>query len=153
MAATTQVRLLVWTPFLYVSSPPFLSSTLLQLPLPPLSLSVFKTVCPSGLRGWTQVPLAQAAWVQIPQLSSFRFPVQGRCDPSFASPQLLRRASLMLRDSLAEWSKALASGASPQGRGFEPHSCHQYLCARWQCTVPPFSACPASFRCSPSRQQ
>ena len=34
---------------------------------------VFKTVCPSGLRGWTQVPLAQAAWVQIPQLS-FCFP-------------------------------------------------------------------------------
>ena len=29
------------------------------------------TVCPSGLRGWTQVPLAQAAWVQIPQLSFF----------------------------------------------------------------------------------
>ena len=27
------------------------------------------------------------------------------------------------QDSLAEWSKALASGASPQGRGFEPHSC------------------------------
>ena len=26
-------------------------------------------------------------------------------------------------DNLAEWSKALASGASPQGRGFEPHSC------------------------------
>ena len=75
MAATTQVRLLVWTPFLYVSSPPFLSSALLQLPLPPLLLSVFKTVCPSGLRGWTQVPLAQAAWVQIPQLSSLRFPV------------------------------------------------------------------------------
>ena len=25
---------------------------------------------------------------------------------------------------MAEWSKALASGASPQGRGFEPHSCH-----------------------------
>jgi hypothetical protein len=29
-----------------------------------------------------------------------------------------------VHDSLAEWSKALASGASPQGRGFEPHSCH-----------------------------
>ena len=29
-----------------------------------------KTVCPSGLRGWTQVPLARAAWAQIPQLSS-----------------------------------------------------------------------------------
>ena len=30
-------------------------------------------------------------------------------------------------DSLAEWSKVLASGASPQGRGFEPHSCHFQL--------------------------
>ena len=28
------------------------------------------------------------------------------------------------QDTLAEWSKALASGASPQGRGFEPHRCH-----------------------------
>ena len=27
------------------------------------------TVCPSGLRGWTQVPLVKTAWVQIPQLS------------------------------------------------------------------------------------
>ena len=25
-----------------------------------------RTVCPSGLRGWTQVPLARAAWAQIP---------------------------------------------------------------------------------------
>ena len=33
-----------------------------------------------------------------------------------------------LRDSLAEWSKALAQGASPQGRGFEPHSCHCPSC-------------------------
>ena len=31
------------------------------------------------------------------------------------------------RDSLAEWSKALAQGASPQGRGFEPHSCQLLL--------------------------
>jgi hypothetical protein len=30
---------------------------------------VIKTLCPSGLRGWTQVPLARAAWVQIPQVS------------------------------------------------------------------------------------
>ena len=28
-------------------------------------------------------------------------------------------------DSLAEWSKALASGASPQGRGLEPTSYHR----------------------------
>ena len=27
------------------------------------------TVCPSGLRGWAQVPLVKTAWVQIPQLS------------------------------------------------------------------------------------
>ena len=27
------------------------------------------TLCPSGLRGWTQVPLARAAWAQIPQVS------------------------------------------------------------------------------------
>ena len=33
-------------------------------------------------------------------------------------------ASRSIQDSLAEWSKALASGASPQGREFEPHSCH-----------------------------
>ena len=31
---------------------------------------------------------------------------------------------VICHDSLAEWSKALASGASPQGRAFEPHSCH-----------------------------
>ena len=28
-----------------------------------------ETLCPSGLRGWTQVPLARAARVQIPQVS------------------------------------------------------------------------------------
>ena len=26
-------------------------------------------LCPSGLRGWTQVPLVQTAWGQIPQVS------------------------------------------------------------------------------------
>ena len=30
--------------------------------------------------------------------------------------------------SLAERSKALAQGASPQGRGLEPHSCHISCC-------------------------
>ena len=34
------------------------------------------------------------------------------------------RCGCAQHDSLAEWSKALAQGASPQGRGFEPHSCH-----------------------------
>ena len=35
---------------------------------------------------------------------------------------MLRR--FIKQDSLAEWSKALDSGASPQGRGLKPHSCH-----------------------------
>ena len=34
------------------------------------------------------------------------------------------RFALATKDSLAEWSKALAQGASPQERGLEPHSCH-----------------------------
>ena len=35
-----------------------------------------------------------------------------------------RSAEERSTDSLAEWSKALAPGASPKGRGFEPRSCH-----------------------------
>ena len=44
-------------------------SLLLALPHCQMAGSLPKTVCPSGLRGWTQVPLARAAWAQIPQLS------------------------------------------------------------------------------------
>ena len=60
--------------------------------------------------------------------------------PPFVNPQPQVRALLILliilashqivlnqldhSDSLAERFKALAQGASPQGRGFEPHSCH-----------------------------
>ena len=40
------------------------------------------------------------------------------------------RFSVCIQDSLAEWSKALASGASPKGRGFEPHSRHSFLLLR-----------------------
>jgi hypothetical protein len=32
---------------------------------------------------------------------------------------------------LAEWSKALASGASPKGRGFEPHRCQLWSLKNW----------------------
>ena len=43
-------------------------------------------------------------------------------------------------DSLAEWSKALASGASPQGRGLEPHSCQlaqrRDRCLHVRCAAP-----------------
>ena len=44
-------------------------SLLLALPHCQMAGSLPKTVCPGGLRGWTQVPLARAAWAQIPQLS------------------------------------------------------------------------------------
>ena len=40
---------------------------------------------------------------------------------------------------MAEWSKALASGASPQGHGFAPHSCHfqhgNAVCDIWSTKV------------------
>ena len=39
---------------------------------------------------------------------------------------------LSIRDTLAERSKAVAQGAIPKGRGFEPHRCHFYEVAR-QC--------------------
>ena len=42
----------------------------------------------------------------------------GECGFANCAPAKTRR-----QDSLAEWSKALAPGASPQGRGLEPHSC------------------------------
>ncbi len=52
--------------------------------------------------------------------------------PSYGERARLRQAHA--QDSLAEWSTALARGASPQGRGFEPHSCHfarlACVCAR-----------------------
>ena len=43
--------------------------------------------------------------------------------------------ALQWQDSLAERSKAVAQGAIPQGRGFEPHSCH----------FTPFSICDCLF--------
>ena len=41
------------------------------------------------------------------------------------APRGIRRTRVedQRRNSVAERSKALASGARPQGRGFEPHSC------------------------------
>ena len=54
-------------------------------------------------------------------------------------------ACLCTQDSLAEWSKALASGASPQGRGFEPHSCHFRICLIHQGVVARQEAGPLQF--------
>ena len=84
---------------------PFICSYL-KKSWPPM---VFKTVCPGGLRGWSQVPLAQAAWVQIPQLSiSFH--------PSAVQPCLLS----------GQGSRPMANAifrAQPLGRRESWHHC------------------------------
>ena len=51
-----------------------------------------------------------------------------RCRPSRCAQRVFAVRPRLGSDSLAEWSKALAQGASPQGRGLEPHSCHAFRC-------------------------
>ena len=36
-----------------------------------------------------------------------------------------KKCVIVIQGNVAEWSKALALGASPQGRGFEPHRYHK----------------------------
>ena len=55
-----------------------------------------------------------------------------------------------VQDSLAEWSKALAQGASPQGRGFEPHSCH--FAAPVETAVAPHDTHPHGAATFPERE-
>ena len=62
------------------------------------------------------------AQMHLPARSSLNCSFVSRRYPFISQSQRQRR--LGMQDSLAEWSKALAQGASPQGRGFEPHSCH-----------------------------
>ena len=78
------------------------------------------TVWPSGLRRQTQVLVEQSAWVRTPQLSDF----VGAASQRRAHLQSERRPPQVSLGSLAERSKALASGASPKGREFESRSCH-----------------------------
>ena len=47
---------------------------------------LLQVVCPTGLRGWAQVPLAQAAWAQVPQLSLWNPRLRSKLrNPSSAS--------------------------------------------------------------------
>ena len=48
-----------------------------------------RTLCPSGLRRWTQYPLARAAWVQIPQVS-----YMPKCSSVFAERKSFHTARL-----------------------------------------------------------
>ena len=67
------------------------------------------------------------------RLSGYLWPGGSQVWPALFAMMMQRVSGTLARtmslwwqtnDSLAEWSKALASGASLQGRGFEPHSCH-----------------------------
>ena len=52
---------------------------------------------------------------------------------STAWPTLFKHeagVNLRIQGKVAEWSKALALGASPKGRGFEPHLYHTFCFAR-----------------------
>ena len=90
---------------------------------------ILTTVWPSGLRRWLQAPVRKGVGSNPTAVT-----VQLRCNiERIAKPKQTAKPKKRTnththmhnwQDSLAEWSKALAQGASPQGRGFEPHSCH-----------------------------
>ena len=108
------------------------------------------TVWPSGLRRWLKAPVRKGVGSNP---TAVTFPTTLLCGSTFYaitwfSPTVSMHSARThrpcagatgtcrphtdfspirdIQDSLAEWSKALASGASPQGRGFEPHSCHSF---------------------------
>ena len=124
------------------------------------------TVWPSGLRRWLKAPVRKGVGSNPTAVTDvFLFVVQkrffdlilraraGKVAGVFALLlqlgggffEFLVTRSRLLRakqqDSLAEWSKALAPGASPQGRGLEPHSCPcafvSFWLARWKASRSP----------------
>ena len=78
-----------------------------------------ETVWPSGLRRWLKAPVRKGVGSNPTAVTSSQLESRKHRRSSADDQSTIAR-----RDSLAEWSKALASGASPKGRGFEPHSCH-----------------------------
>ena len=78
--------------------------------------SVTEDTVSEWLRRWTRNPLGSARRGSNPLGVAFWFrPTNMICAAIIIFAQ---------RGSLAERSKALASGASPKGREFESHSCH-----------------------------
>ena len=86
-------------------------------------LRTARTVWPSGLRRWLKAPVRKGVGSN-PTAVIFNNYRGGGADPDENANADNKR---VWQDSLAEWSKALAQGASPQERGFEPHSCHLAL--------------------------
>ena len=76
----------------------------------------------------------------MPPIAS-KLPLAQACNACDVSEPLLPFQIVYNIDSLAEWSKALASGASPQGRGLEPHSCHSSP-EQVECSGSAMATCP-----------
>ena len=121
-----------------------------------------RTLCPSGLRGRTQVPLARAAWVQIPQMSWQqtceseiralklqthkrartipRGAAQTKCATAIASlfARIARAALRAARTRKATgWFSGITSASHAEGPGFNPQCVHALVAphARTGCVI------------------
>ena len=88
---------------------------------PKFSPSKQLTLCPSGLRGWTQVPLVQTAWVQIPQVSYGSTPaLPPPQKKSVAAAGMLSPTELLAQAELSEACHSQSRQINSTPRGFEP---------------------------------
>ncbi len=83
-----------------------------------------ETAWPSGLRRWLQVSAREAVGSNANAVARVGVALASSRQATFFRSFVSARVS---SDCLAEWSKPLAQGASPQGLGFESRSCHS-LC-------------------------
>ena len=83
------------------------------------SCAALRTLCPSGLRWWTQVPLARAAWAQIPQVSSLQRPCGQQCRTvaKVAEGFCRRRRPVCHQTSSAPFQVASLAACQQQFRG------------------------------------
>ena len=103
---------------------------------PKFSPSKQLTLCPSGLRGWTQVPLVQTAWVQIPQVSYGPTPAlpPPQQNKVWLQQACSRPQKLLAQAELSEACHSQSRHSSPCGQSpldFESNS----LAARTQCLL------------------
>ena len=104
---------------------------------PKFSPSKQLTLCPSGLRGWTQVPLVQTAWVQIPQVSYGPTPAlpPPQQNKVWLQQACSRPQKLLAQAELSAACHSQSRHSSPCGQSpldFESNS----LAARTQCLLP-----------------
>ena len=107
-----------------------------------ISMRLLSPIRPNNFSKWTHWDLSPGpSACEADVIPLHHAPVRVISSASFV-PRIVEQSCCVLRpfniaifksrrldrtcDSLAAWSKALASGASPQGRGLEPHSCHRF---------------------------